>query len=203
MLDLLFLTSAVSAYGLCSRTAHRFSANLPTVPIQATATRSITREGQVIPVTVSGSIRVIDGCSFAMEGVTISGPTSFAIFGGTSESDNASVRLVTEDTSLANRTSPWNATYTFIQTAGNWVNFNDFTQFNLFDPTTNVVFGQARLPGQVSQTATATGTAPGTRTTAPPAGVSTSAIPSPSVTSGVEHTTIGAIGITSLLLSLL
>jgi hypothetical protein len=33
--------------------------------------------------------------------------------------------------------------YTFIQTAGNWVNYDDFTQFNLYDPTSKSVIGSA------------------------------------------------------------
>jgi hypothetical protein len=198
LLDIVALTASVSAYGLCSRTNHRFSANLPTVPIQGTATRSVTVNNSVVPVSVSGSIRVVDGCSFQFVNATITGPASLQFFGGRAESDPNAVRLTTDTVTLPLSSS--SATYTFIQTAGNWVNYNDFIQINFYDPATSAVFAQAILPGQPNVTSTATGVAStrsGTSTSASPAS-STSSSPSPGVTSGVERIGLGLTGLASI-----
>jgi hypothetical protein len=72
----------------------------------------------------------------------ISGPKSFVWYGGKSEADPQAVKL-TDD--VVDAASTIEGTYTFIQTAGNWVDYNDFTQFNLFDPVSNTVIATAQL----------------------------------------------------------
>lgn len=88
----------------------------------------------------------------------ISGPKTFLWYGGKSETDSQAVKL-TDD--VVNTATTTEGTFTFIQTAGNWVDYNDFTQFNLFDPNTNTVIATAQLEAGAPSTG---GTDPKTAT---------------------------------------
>ena len=69
-------------------------------------------------------------------------------------SDAAAVKLISD--SIPSSKSPITQTYTFISTSGNWVGYNDFTQFRFFEESTGLIVGSASIPNAVVPAASST-----------------------------------------------
>jgi hypothetical protein len=134
-------TGKVHSYGLCNANEYRFKGKKVSAPIQGTATKSIVRNGETRLVTIGGTINVLNGCSFETKDIILDGPFRVQLYGAQGEADPNAVLLTTEELRIPTK----DKVYTFIQTAGNWVNYDDFTQINFFDPDTKSIIGIAVL----------------------------------------------------------
>ncbi|KAJ3270678.1 hypothetical protein HDV01_007502 [Terramyces sp. JEL0728] len=163
MFKLLFagLASSVLAYSKCDPKNYPYSGQTVSVPIQQTSTLSVPVNQIQVLVSVAGSIKIIDGCTFAVQNLAFAGP-SFIQFVGKKAGDatGASAVLLTQAT--VPTTVLLNAQYTLVQSAGNWVSFYDFDIIELFDPASKAVIGTATLPAKNTVvTTTAAGAATG------------------------------------------
>ena len=140
----LILASVALAYNLCDTANYRYAGKKVHATIVPSAAKSIVVNGKQTLVSVVGEITIVDGCHFSVSGLKITGPKTFNWYGAYSETDQAAVKL-TEGPFDALTTT--NGVFTFIQTAGNWVSYDDFSQFNLFDPVSNTVIGIAKIVG--------------------------------------------------------
>ncbi|KAJ3314708.1 hypothetical protein HDV04_005714 [Boothiomyces sp. JEL0838] len=141
---LLSFAPSVFAYSLCNTQNYPYANQVVTdVPFYTPGTVTITVNNQTVPVTVSGSVSVVDGCHFATKDLSFTGP-SFVKFVGRKATDTSGASAVLLSTSVV--TSPSSQTYTFVSTAGNWVSYNDFDLIELFDPVSLAVIGIATLP---------------------------------------------------------
>ncbi|KAJ3251047.1 hypothetical protein HK103_002912 [Boothiomyces macroporosus] len=163
------LAASVSAYSLCNPTNYPYKGQTVSVPIQPAAAAVIVNQ-ITVPVTVSGNIKVIDGCTFAVSNLAFSGP-SFIQFVGRLNSDTTGAKAVLLTSALVPATIMTNAQYTFVQTAGNWVSYNDFDIIELFDPASKSVIGVANMPAKPVVTTSAAAST--SRTTAPAAAAAT------------------------------
>jgi hypothetical protein len=161
---LVLITSALS-YRRCDRERYPFAGQNVTVPIMTTATQVIQVNNVSVPVTVGGSIRVVDGCTFEVLNFTLSGSFTGAWFGGNGTDVNG-YRLSSRP--VASSQAPSTTRYEFIMNAGSWVSYFDFTQFRLFEVNSNAVIATADLPARPttgsnnSPTGSGSGEAPAT-----------------------------------------
>jgi hypothetical protein len=142
-------TGKVHSYGLCNANEYRFKGKKVSAPIQGTSTKSIVRNGETRLVTIGGTINVVNGCSFETKDIILDGPFRVQLYGAQGEADPNAVLLTTEELRIPTK----DKVYTFIQTAGNWVNYDDFTQINFFDPDTKsiIVTNPSPAPPQNSK----------------------------------------------------
>jgi hypothetical protein len=117
------------------------------------ATRSINVDNVTVAVQVKGTIRVIDGCSFQVSDLTLLGPKSSVWYGGNGTAVDG-IRL--SEATIPESQAGYNETFTFIQTAGSWVAYEDFTQFRLFDVATLSLLATADLPSRSTNTSSTT-----------------------------------------------
>ncbi|KAI8915740.1 hypothetical protein EDD86DRAFT_243722 [Gorgonomyces haynaldii] len=140
MLSFAFLQT-ISAYGLCDKN------NVPpgvgqAFTIGATATKNVLIDGQLVPVTVSGTITPVDGCTFRATNVQITGVSSAYFYGGNSSSTDA----VTLSKTPIRSDTPFTGDVTFVSTPGDWVSYKDFNEFRLYDPASKAFIGVVKLP---------------------------------------------------------
>jgi hypothetical protein len=155
----LFVSSA--AYELCDKIKYPYAGRNVSVAITASATKSITVDGANVPVTIGGTITVVDGCTFQLSDFVLSGPKSVQWFGASSNTDPAAVRLTNDDVPATTK----GGVFTFITSAGNWVSYNDFTQINVYDAASKSVVGHAVFPpASRASTPTTTARAPAATT---------------------------------------
>jgi hypothetical protein len=118
------------------------------IPIQKVLTQS--------PIEVSGSIYIIDGCSFGVRDFKFLNADASYWVGGYKGSAEA-MTLVTENVTPSAFNT--NQTYNLRQDAGAEANFDGFNQFRLFVRNTNLLIATADFPAK-GETPTAT-TKPG------------------------------------------
>ena len=172
------LLSLAQGYQLCSRTDYPYKGQNISAPIQYSATRQFTLNGQTIQVQISGTVEVVDGCSFKVSNLVLGGGNYTAsFFGGIIGSGATAVRL--SDGTVTSGGAPINQQFEFITNAGAAVSYYDFNQLRFFVQEAQALIGTADLPGKV--------TAPGTVTT------TTGAKPTTSTSNPAATTTSGAI----------
>lgn len=144
MISAIFFASSALAYGLCDRTNYPYAGKNVSIPIVPTLTKSMTIDSVVHPITVSGTLHVIDGCSFEITNFKLDAPAAVKFYwhGAQGEIDLNGENL-TRDSPVDSATT--DAVYQFVSTAGDAVRY-DFKQFNLYDPETRSVIAQAVLP---------------------------------------------------------
>ena len=177
----LLLATLVSSYSLCSRTDYQYKNQTTTSTFTNSATRQFQLQGQTINVQVSGTVEVVDGCSFKITNLVLSGGNYTAsIFGGIIGSGQTAVRLT--DGTITSSDKPQTQTFEFIQAAGSAVSYADFNQFRLFVIDAQAMIATADLPGKVTgnQSPSTGGTPAATRPTTPQA----SSVPTPTPTNG-------------------
>ncbi|KAJ3270680.1 hypothetical protein HDV01_007504 [Terramyces sp. JEL0728] len=160
MYSLLFsaLAPLASAYSLCDPANYPYSgqsvANVPFLNLFKA--QNIVVNGQSVPVTVSGSVSIVDGCTFATNQLSFSGPASIE-FVGRKASDWFGTSAVLLSTLQVDASSlPSSQSYKLISTPGNSVSYNDFDVIELYDPVSGVIIGSATLPGKNSVPVTTT-----------------------------------------------
>ncbi|KAJ3314709.1 hypothetical protein HDV04_005715 [Boothiomyces sp. JEL0838] len=153
------LASSVAAYSLCNPTNYPYAGlSVTNIPILSTVTQSLTVGGKSVPVTVSGSISVVDGCNFATKDLAFSGPASIEFVGRLASDTTGDGAVLLSTAQVSASSSPSSQTYTFVSTAGNWVSYNDFDIIELFDPVSKAVIGTATLPAKNKPVTTTTTT---------------------------------------------
>jgi hypothetical protein len=137
----LFLT-AVAAYRLCSETDYPYKGENVTVSLVQDASIGILVNGKMEQLSVSGSIEVVNGCSFKLVDFQIV-PTSVqpSVFGAIRTNPNGAIRLADGTAQIG---PP--QTFEFVKTPGSWVSYYDFDQFRLFDTVSQTLIATANLP---------------------------------------------------------
>lgn len=137
----LFLT-AVAAYRLCSETDYPYKGENVTVSLVQDASIGILVNGKMEQLSVSGSIEVVNGCSFKLVDFQIL-PTSVqpSVFGAIRSNPNGAIRLADGTARIG---PP--QTFEFVKTPGSWVSYYDFDQFRLFDTVSQTLIATANLP---------------------------------------------------------
>ena len=134
------MSIAQIAYGKCNPADFPYKGLNVSVPIDLTATRSVTFNGTTTPLTISGTVSIVDGCTIALSNFTFSGVPQAQLFGALSGQADG-IRLIEE---IFESGKPYSGQYTLIQTAGNWVKLN-FNQFRFYHNDTKTWIGQADL----------------------------------------------------------
>jgi hypothetical protein len=129
---ILFLATSCQAftYSLCSESVNPYAGMNVSVSLVRGATLSVTINGTVVPVTVAGTITIVDGCNvrnanlqFKVTGLSFTGPATAMWYGGITGSTDAAT--LTDDILVPNANA---TTYTFRKTAGNWVSYYGFNE---------------------------------------------------------------------------
>ena len=147
--SVLLLILNVFGYRKCNANIYPYQGRSVSVPLVPSATRSINVNNVTVAVQVKGTIRVLDGCTFEVSDLTLLGPKSSVWYGGNGTALDG-VRLSEE--TISESQAGLNQTFTFIQTVGSWVAFEDFTQFRLFDVATLSLLATADLPSRSTNT---------------------------------------------------
>ncbi|KAJ3270679.1 hypothetical protein HDV01_007503 [Terramyces sp. JEL0728] len=177
MLPLLFsLVPSIAAYSQCDPANYPYAGQkVVDIPFYTPGPVSVNINNSTVEVFVSGSMSIIDGCTFVTNNLSFNGP-SYVKFVGKKSTDSFGTNAVLVTTSVATQaSSPSSQTYKLVSSAGNWVSYNDFDMVELFDPASGAVIGIATLPAKgstpisitstraavlVSTTAAAAGAAP-------------------------------------------
>ncbi|KAH6561720.1 hypothetical protein BASA50_000642 [Batrachochytrium salamandrivorans] len=165
------LVSAQSLpYGLCNKANFQYSTivGTPAATFPIAQIPLVTTSGA--PLTVKGSIRIVDGCTFSAIDFQLIGAVNAYWYGGAPNS-NEGVTIV--DAQVPASPTAANFTYTLTQVAGRQVNWSTFTIMRLLDRADNNLLATVQLPGQLGASA-------GTTTPAgPTTGAGTTTGPSP------------------------
>ena len=96
------------------------------------------------PVKVSGTLQIIDGCTFGVKNLVISGTDaeSLSWFAGNGSSHEG-YRLASE--SVKPPTAPITQQWKFVSTPGSEVSYDDFNQFRLCDETSRTLLAVADI----------------------------------------------------------
>lgn len=148
MHSILLLVSACAAYSVCDPAVYPFAGRNVSIPIVASATRTIG----TTPVVVSGSIKVLDGCSFQAVDLVLTGPATAQFFGGTPAGSTTGYLL--SPTVITASPNPQTLTFNFVTVAGSSISYTDFVEFRLFESESNSMVGTALLPGETNATRT-------------------------------------------------
>ncbi|KAI8895599.1 hypothetical protein BC833DRAFT_600706 [Globomyces pollinis-pini] len=193
MLFIAILLPTSIAYSICSPNDKIYS-NF-TIPLLPTATKSITIADKMVPVTVQGTISLVDGCSFAVKDFAFSGPPTAAWYGIKSTAPaEGGVRISPE--TLSGDKAPLSQTFKFVTTAGASISFRDFDTFQLYDPITQNLIGTAPIVPGSNTTIPIT---PGT--TGKPSTPVASATPAPATTT-TKSDAVSVSSLSALFLSL-
>ncbi|KAI8927012.1 hypothetical protein BC831DRAFT_454187 [Entophlyctis helioformis] len=139
------LAATASAYSLCNAAVNPYANRTLSIPIVGARATGANNA----PLTVSGTISVVDGCTFSINNLAFSGVPAIVIFGGVPPDTNG-VRLAAEKFTAPAPGAPINRNVTFISTAGNWVSYTDFVQFRLFDEDNQLLVATADIPNPIT-----------------------------------------------------
>ncbi|KAJ1337132.1 hypothetical protein BSLG_006605 [Batrachochytrium salamandrivorans] len=148
----LLASGSASAYSLCNTANYPYAGQSVSVKILKTTT---TVFGST-PITIAGTVSIVDGCNFSLNEFTFSGVPSVSVYGGIGNGAQA-VKLVA--TTINAPSSPLTQTLTFITTSGSYVSYQDFSQFRFYDEVNNLLIGTADIPNAVISTSSTTTTA--------------------------------------------
>ncbi|KAJ8328421.1 hypothetical protein BDV3_005669 [Batrachochytrium dendrobatidis] len=149
-------------YGLCDTANFQYSALVgkPTAVIPIKQIPLVTIAGA--PLTVKGSITIIDGCHFEATDFVFTGAGESYWYGSAPGSSDG-VTLV--DTPVAQSANPAKFSFAFTQVAGRQVNWQSFTEMRLFEKNTNGLLATVTFPGKLGASAGAGAPTPGAPTT--------------------------------------
>ncbi|KAI8902496.1 hypothetical protein BC833DRAFT_573022 [Globomyces pollinis-pini] len=189
------LFAIANAYSLCNKDRHPHAGKSVSAPLVPTSTTALNVNDTMVAVTVSGTIEVVDGCTFSAKNLVVE-PSSVRgqWFGGAVGSTSDGIRLSADPITASSR--PSTKEYKFITTAGSWVSYTDFQQFRLYDTVSKAVLATADLPISVgSNPASPPGSAPGAYPNDPKA-TGTAQAPKPTTTNGSIMSNMSVIWLT-------
>lgn len=70
----LLAASQTMAYSLCNPRNYPYAGQNVSIPIEATPTKVLSYNGQNVPVSASGTITIVDGCSFTVSNFALQAP---------------------------------------------------------------------------------------------------------------------------------
>lgn len=135
------LVSAQVTYTKCDSKVYPFANSATKVSAPIVQTASVTKSNS--PITISGSVDVVDGCTFAVTNFRFLGAGETYWYGAKKGATDGI--LLTEDFVYSGDVAS-NRTYKFRTTAGAEASYYDFSQFRLFEKYTNTLIAVADLP---------------------------------------------------------
>eukprot|EP00842_Homolaphlyctis_polyrhiza_P002454 jgi/Hompol1/3209/HPOL_001590-RA len=153
------------AYGSCSPTNFKYSSIIATPQAIVPVKQIPLVTGAGAPLTVQGSIQILDGCSFAFKDyIFLNAGETYWYGGNIGSSDGVTV----SDAQVFPYAFPTTAIFNLTQVPGRQVNYNTFNQLRLYEKTTNTLLATADMPVVSAAVSTASiATAANTVATAP------------------------------------
>ena len=143
----LLSASSVAAYSFCVASNDIYANNsaAKNIPLVRDASLAVIANGVQTPIVISsGTVSVVDGCSFRIDNLVFQGSANGAFYGGLPA--NPSYNAVRLSETVIPSGKSFSGVIPFITTPGSWVSYGDFVQFRLFDPLTNTLLATATLP---------------------------------------------------------
>lgn len=135
--------SLCAAYSICDTAIYPYKDKNVTVSLVPSATRAVSgANNATIPVVVSGSVRVVDGCNFQAVGLVITGPATAQFYG----SLGSALAVVVTPTVIVASPNPQSLSMEFVKTPGASVSWTDFDTISLYDPVTRSLLASAKMP---------------------------------------------------------
>jgi hypothetical protein len=128
--------SVVSAYSKCSPDDVKGPITIPLTKVLSTS-----------PIEISGSIEIIDGCTFKVTGFTFYNARTARWYGGIGSAGDA---ITLSDATVNPSAGKGEQTFKFRDVVGAPVSFRDFNQFRLFDEESQVVIATAEVPSDLA-----------------------------------------------------
>lgn len=165
------LAATTSAYSNCATAAYPYTGKtFAPIPFRAVA-QTNPKAGNA-RVSVNGTIQIIDKCNYSLANVSFTGAPYVKIYGGFIGSTMG--YTLNQEMLMNSTVSPAGTTkqFPFVSSAGDWVSYNDFNEFRVFDVTNNFLLAVADIPGGIPSPNTippVTSTTPTASPTASPA----------------------------------
>ena len=163
-LVLALATSAalVQGYSLCNPSEYPYAGKNVSAPL-------VMALDSTSPYRASGSIRVVDGCTFEVVGFNYANGGTSGWYGGFAGDANG---VTLSDTKFGTTSAATTQQFKFRTSAGSAVSYLDFNQFRLYDETNKILVATADIPAEFNPPKT--GPTPGST---PPGGSTTPSTP--------------------------